>query len=227
MMDSLKKIQREKNNDGSLLDTQRLDFETFKRLEFKLNNRILTKSFLFRIIQPSLALITRAFKHQLIIPEFQEFTDHIEDIYWKCKDNSNGTVSTYIFRVFSNLTLVCVHCLSKITISLMIFLSPTSRGFLSVVGAHFGDFQVASYIPQLKRMSSNYWGVSICTCDGQRYSIGDTSIPFTIQSCSKPLTYGLALDLLGDKVVHNYVGQEPSGRNFNELILDYNSKLNV
>lgn len=24
--------------------------------------------------------------------------------------------------------------------------------------------------------------------------------------------------------VHQYVGQEPSGRNFNELILDYNSE---
>ncbi|XP_044765806.1 glutaminase kidney isoform, mitochondrial isoform X1 [Coccinella septempunctata] len=157
VMDFLKKIQREKNNDGSPLDTQRLDLETFKR-----------------IIQPSIGLITRAFKHELIIPEFQVFTDHIEDIYWKCKDNNDGTI--------------------------------------------------ASYIPQLKRMSSSYWGVSICTCDGQRYSIGDTSIPFTIQSCSKPLTYGLALDLLGDKVVHKYVGQEPSGRNFNELILDYNKK---
>lgn len=84
-------------------------------------------------------------------------------------------------------------------------------------------FQVASYIPQLKRMNPNYWGVSIVTIDGQRYSIGDVNIPFTIQSCSKPLSYGIALDLLGNDVVHQYVGQEPSGRNFNELILDHNS----
>ena len=73
-------------------------------------------------------------------------------------------------------------------------------------------------------MSSNYWGVSVCTIDGQRFSIGDVNIPFTIQSCSKPLTYGIALDLLGAEIVHKYVGQEPSGRNFNELILDHNSK---
>ncbi|VEN60939.1 unnamed protein product [Callosobruchus maculatus] len=83
---------------------------------------------------------------------------------------------------------------------------------------------VASYIPQLKRMSPNYWGVSIVTIDGQRYSIGDVNIPFTIQSCSKPLSYAIALDLLGADVVHTYVGQEPSGRNFNELILDHNKK---
>lgn len=74
-------------------------------------------------------------------------------------------------------------------------------------------------------MSPNYWGVSVCTIDGQRFSIGDVNIPFTIQSCSKPLTYGIALDLLGEEIVHKYVGQEPSGRNFNELILDHNSKI--
>lgn len=73
-------------------------------------------------------------------------------------------------------------------------------------------------------MSPNYWGVSIVTIDGQRFSIGDVNIPFTIQSCSKPLSYAIALDLLGADVVHTYVGQEPSGRNFNELILDHNSK---
>jgi glutaminase len=36
--------------------------------------------------------------------------------------------------------------------------------------------------------------------------------------------YGIALDHLGCDVVHQYVGQEPSGRNFNELVLDYNSE---
>nr|XP_012219812.1 PREDICTED: glutaminase liver isoform, mitochondrial isoform X5 [Linepithema humile] len=84
--------------------------------------------------------------------------------------------------------------------------------------------KVASYIPQLARMNPEYWGVSVCTIDGQRFSIGDTSIPFTLQSCSKPLTYAIALDRLGQETVHQYVGQEPSGRNFNELVLDYNKK---
>lgn len=83
---------------------------------------------------------------------------------------------------------------------------------------------MATYIPQLTRFSPKYWGVSICTIDGQRFSKGDVNIPFTLQSCSKPLTYALALELLGSEVVHQYVGQEPSGRNFNELILDDNSK---
>ena len=41
---------------------------------------------------------------------------------------------------------------------------------------------------------------------------------------SKPLTYAIALNELGSETVHRYVGQEPSGRMFNELILDHNSK---
>ena len=42
---------------------------------------------------------------------------------------------------------------------------------------------------------------------------------------SKPLNYAIALNELGSETVHDYVGQEPSGRKFNELDLDYNSKL--
>ncbi|XP_017079036.1 glutaminase liver isoform, mitochondrial isoform X4 [Drosophila eugracilis] len=84
--------------------------------------------------------------------------------------------------------------------------------------------KLADYIPQLARYNPDSWGLSICTVDGQRFSIGDVEVPFTLQSCSKPLTYAIALEKLGPKVVHSYVGQEPSGRNFNELVLDQNKK---
>ncbi|XP_019867419.2 glutaminase liver isoform, mitochondrial isoform X1 [Aethina tumida] len=156
VIENLKKMTK-KNADGFSVDTQKLTLEHFTS-----------------IISPSMGLISRAFRHQFIIPEFPDFCKDIEEIYWKCKDNNDG--------------------------------------------------KVASYIPQLGRMNPNYWGVSICTIDGQRFSVGDVNVPFTIQSCSKPLTYGIALDLLGQDVVHKYVGQEPSGRNFNELILDHNKK---
>ena len=42
------------------------------------------------------------------------------------------------------------------------------------------------------------------------------------QSCSKPFTYAVGLNELGADEVHKYVGQEPSGRMFNELTLDFN-----
>ena len=53
---------------------------------------------------------------------------------------------------------------------------------------------------------------------------GDAEVPFTIQSSGKPLNYAIALSELGADTVHQYVGQEPSGRMFNELVLDHNRK---
>ncbi|XP_015783490.1 glutaminase liver isoform, mitochondrial-like [Tetranychus urticae] len=84
--------------------------------------------------------------------------------------------------------------------------------------------KVAQYIPQLAKYNPDLWGVALCTTDGQRYSIGDTQIPFTIQSCGKPINYAIALSELGADTVHRHVGQEPSGRMFNELVLDHNNK---
>ena len=57
-----------------------------------------------------------------------------------------------------------------------------------------------------------------------RLSRGDTEIAFSLQSTVKPLIYGFVLNDLSPEVVHKYVGQEPSGRSFNELTLDYQSK---
>ncbi|XP_045116671.1 uncharacterized protein LOC123507656 isoform X1 [Portunus trituberculatus] len=82
----------------------------------------------------------------------------------------------------------------------------------------------AQYIPQLARYDSKSWGMAICTVDGQRFSLGDVEVPFTIQSCSKPLTYATGLAVNGCDYMHNYVGMEPSGRYFNELVLDYSNK---
>jgi glutaminase len=145
-----------KVNIGSI-ETLRVNRETFKK-----------------IITDNIVLISRAFRQQFVIPEFQTFCSQIEEIFFKLRDIKGG--------------------------------------------------KVAAYIPQLARVDPNYWGVSICTIDGQRFSVGDTTVPFTLQSCSKPLTYAIALNELGEETVHQYVGQEPSGRMFNELILDYNKK---
>lgn len=103
------------------------------------------------VISPNIVLISKAFRHQFVVPDFSNFTKDIEDMYWKCKSNTDG--------------------------------------------------KVAAYIPQLARVNPDYWGVSICTIDGQRFSIGDVNIPFTLQSCSKPLTYAIALEKLGQEVV--------------------------
>ena len=58
-----------------------------------------------------------------------------------------------------------------------------------------------------------------------RFSLGDTKVPFSLQSIVKPLSYALVLNDLTPEVVHKHVGQEPSGKSFNELTLDYERKL--
>mgnify|MGYP001165260880 CR=1 FL=1 len=83
---------------------------------------------------------------------------------------------------------------------------------------------VASYIPQLKRVNPDQYGLSVCTIDGQRYNLGDTKVDFTVQSCCKPINYGIALEELGEEEVHRYVGREPSGQSFNELTLNKDGK---
>uniref|UniRef100_A0A3P8SSA1 glutaminase n=1 Tax=Amphiprion percula TaxID=161767 RepID=A0A3P8SSA1_AMPPE len=82
------------------------------------------------------------------------------------------------------------------------------------------DGKVADYIPQLAKFSPELWGVSLCTVDGQRHSVGDTKQPFCLQSCVKPLQYAIAVHEAGTEKVHRYVGMEPSGLKFNVLSLD-------
>ncbi|CAH2224375.1 glutaminase liver isoform, mitochondrial isoform X1 [Pelobates cultripes] len=84
--------------------------------------------------------------------------------------------------------------------------------------------EVANYIPQLAKFSPDRWGVSLCTVDGQRYSIGDTGVPFCLQSCVKPLKYAIAVNDHGTEYVHQHMGKEPSGNRFNKMSLNHQGK---
>ncbi len=80
--------------------------------------------------------------------------------------------------------------------------------------------KLADYIPQLSRVDPELFAVSICTIDGQRFSLGDVRQPFCLQSSCKPINYCLAMEELGEEEVHRHVGREPSGHTFNELSLN-------
>ena len=82
---------------------------------------------------------------------------------------------------------------------------------------------VADYIPQLAHVNPDLYGVSFCDCSGTVYSLGDTVESFCLQSASKPLSYCFAREqekIPGNPIVHEHVGYEPSGRAFNEFVLN-------
>jgi glutaminase len=78
---------------------------------------------------------------------------------------------------------------------------------------------VADYIPPLALADPDSFGIAITTTEGHSYEVGDSRVEFTIQSMSKPFTYGLALADRGFEVVDGKVGVEPSGEAFNSISL--------
>ncbi len=84
--------------------------------------------------------------------------------------------------------------------------------------------KLADYIPQLARVSPDKFAISICSIDGQQASFGDSDDFYCVQSCSKPITYCLALEENGEAQVHSFVGTEPSGKTFNDLALNAQGK---
>lgn len=53
-----------------------------------------------------------------------------------------------------------------------------------------------------------------------RHTVGDTKVPFCLQSCVKPLKYAVAVHDHGTEYVHRFIGKEPSGLRFNKLFLN-------
>lgn len=103
------------------------------------------------------------------------------------------------------------------------------------------DGKVADYIPHLANVNPELYAISYCDIKGKMHSVGDYNNDFCLQSCSKPLNYCLARMLHTDdgstddgstingltvdgsikkEHVHNHVGYEPSGREFNSFVLN-------
>jgi glutaminase len=78
----------------------------------------------------------------------------------------------------------------------------------------------ADYIPELAKVEPDAFAISVATTDGRRGGIGDHEQPFTIQSISKLLLYGLALETHGREQVMRRVGVAPTGESFNAIVLD-------
>lgn len=89
------------------------------------------------------------------------------------------------------------------------------------VSALAGAGKVASYIPELAKVSPDRFGMALITLDGQVFTVGDAQERFSVQSISKVFTLTLAIQQVGEKLFER-VGKEPSGNPFNSLVqLEY------
>ncbi len=87
--------------------------------------------------------------------------------------------------------------------------------------SHVDNGTVASYIPELQKVSPDKFGVHLCTVDGGNFAFGDSEEKFSIQSISKVLSLTMAFEIEEDKLWKR-VGVEPSGNPFNSLVqLEY------
>lgn len=119
-----------------------------------------------QMIGTSGLLVERALQGGLAIPDFQDFSARIDEIFQVVKKNVSGLQ--------------------------------------------------AQYIPPLAEAEPEKFGVAIVTTDGQVYTQGDHDVDFSIQSMCKPFNYCFAVEELGTDEVHRHVGNEPSGRAFND-----------
>ncbi|XP_059356432.1 glutaminase kidney isoform, mitochondrial-like isoform X3 [Carassius carassius] len=142
------------------------------------------------------------------------------------KSTSDGVMlDRHLFKkcVQSNIVLLTQAFRKK-------FVIPDFQPFASNIDALYEKARnlsgglVADYIPQLAKFSPDLWAVSLCTVDGQRHTVGDTKVPFCLQSCVKPLKYAIAVHDHGTENVHRFIGKEPSGLRFNKLFLDEDDK---
>lgn len=76
----------------------------------------------------------------------------------------------------------------------------------------------ASYIPELAHANPEHFAIVVTTTDGETISVGDKDVMFSLQSTSKPITYGKVLEDFGREFVLTKVGVEPTGEAFNSIV---------
>ena len=89
----------------------------------------------------------------------------------------------------------CIQADSEVLEHLLLddLVIPDFGHFQAVLTEIFEDLKentagnVATYIPQLAHVNPEYWGLSVCTVDGQQFTIGDADTHYCVQSTCKPV----------------------------------------
>lgn len=76
--------------------------------------------------------------------------------------------------------------------------------------------KVATYIPELSKVSPQHFGMAVYSLDGKSYTVGDAHQKFSTQSITKLFALALAFEREGN-AIWKRVGREPSGNPFNSL----------
>ncbi len=77
---------------------------------------------------------------------------------------------------------------------------------------------VASYIPALSAARPSDFGLAVATADGLLIEAGQATVPFSIQSISKPFLHALICEALGERVVREKLGVNSTGLPFNSVL---------
>lgn len=82
----------------------------------------------------------------------------------------------------------------------------------------------ADYIPVLKKVDSELFGIVLVTADGRVFDVGDVKKEFSIQSISKVFTMAQVMQESGEKTIVDGVGVVATGDKFNSIIAIEKSK---
>ncbi len=77
--------------------------------------------------------------------------------------------------------------------------------------------EIASYIPELKNVDPNSFGIQLTTIENETIGVGDYLQKFSIQSIAKVFSLSFIYQKRGEKIWKR-VGVEPSGTSFNSLL---------
>lgn len=82
----------------------------------------------------------------------------------------------------------------------------------------------ADYIPALKKVDSELFGIVLVTADGRVFDVGEIEKEFSIQSISKVFTLAQVLQESGEKSILDSVGVVATGDKFNSIVAIEKSK---
>ena len=149
----------------------------------------------------------------------------IKSVYWKeIYDDLDAIPAEYLnLEQFSNIHNKYPILSRCVTNNLAIaefdkFTIHLQNIYKTVVNVDSGA--VASHIPKLASIDPEQFEVSFCSSTGQLFNSKNSDKLWSVQAITNIVNYIIAQELLGEEVVHQYVGKESSGRNSNDFTLD-------